>query len=171
MTRTQSRPTKTAPGLLLLCACLSLAACSSLMPGPPAYTGADTVDAVPAQAFVGTWRLVALNPVDDEEIPERTLTYEADGTFSGMIMPTDDMKSMTGEEPIRMSGTWRVEAGELVHDTSELDIPGDDLISRMSAKVMRSRPPVVSRGNVYERSADRIVIVTEDGYANAFERL
>jgi len=167
---TSTRTRHTLRHLPLPALCLSLAACSSLIPRPPAYTGADTVDAVPAEAFVGRWRMVALNPVDDGEIPERELTYSADGTFSGMIRPTADMASTMGGEPILMSGTWRVSEGHLVHDTSEVELQGDGLVSRMAATVMRSRPAIAARANVYERAQDRIVIVTDEGYANALER-
>jgi len=156
---------------LLAVVCLSLTACSSLIPKPPEYTGADSVDAVPAEAFVGRWRMVALNPVDDSEVPERELTYEADGTFTGMIQPTADMIAAMGDEPILLDGTWSVSEGYLVHDTSEVKLPGDGLLSRMTAMMTGSRSLVASRANVYERTRDRIVLVTDEGYANAFERL
>lgn|GEM_PF-1576213 len=172
LARPLARPVKRASRLAAaLAACLALAACSSLIPKPPEYTGADSVDSIPAEAFVGSWKMIALNPVDDGEIPERQLTYAADGSYTGTVVPTADMASVMGSDPILLSGNWRVESGYLVHDNAELELPGDGMVARMAAAMMKSRPPIVARANVYERSAKRIVVVTDEGYANALERL
>lgn len=155
----------------LLVATLLLAGCSSLIPKPPEYTGSDSVDAVDGSAFLGSWRMVALNPANDDEVPERDIEYTDDGRFTARIYPTLDMAATMGNDPIEVSGDWRVEGGMLVHDSTELSVAGDDLVSRMMESMMRSRPPIVARADVYEVSGQRIVVVSEDGYANALERL
>lgn len=162
---------KTIIGLALVVVA-ALGGCTSFAPKPPPpYAGADTIEAVDATAFIGDWRLIALNPREDDEVPERTLTYASDGTFTGEIQPTADMAEMTGGQPMTMSGSWRVDGGALVHATQELKMPGEDLASRLASSFLKNRPSLAARAEVYEISPTRIVIVSDDGYATAFERL
>lgn len=142
-------------------------------PKAPPYAGEDTVGAVSSDVFVGEWRLVALNPIDGQEVPERTLAYAADGTFEGAVFPTSEMADVTGGEPIRMSGTWRIDGGRLVSTTDSVEVPtvGDDVASRIVAQAMRRTAPVATGVEVYEAGPRRIVIVTDRGDANALERL
>lgn len=154
-----------------IAAAVALGGCASMIPKPPDYTGTDSVEAVSMTDLVGEWRMVALNPIDDEEVPERRIDYAADGSFTAQIQPTAEMAEAMGGEPIVMSGSWRVDGGDLVHDTTELDVAGDDFASRMVRSIMQSRPPITARANVYDLERDRIVIVSEDGYANELQRL
>ena len=163
-------PSASATAVLLAAALV--AGCAALAPPkPPPYTGADTVDEVSSDAFVGDWRMVALNPIEGEEVPERRISYAPDGTFAGEIEPTADMAEVTGPEPIRMSGTWSVADGRLRHDTTEVAMPGDDAVSRLASRTMRGAPTIAAEAEIYEAGAERIVVVSEEGYANAFERL
>ena len=159
-------------GLAVALAVALGAGCAAFVPPKPSpYPGADTVDAVSEDVFLGDWRLVALNPPDGQEVPERTLSYASDGTFTGEIEPTAEMARLTGEEPIRLRGTWRVDAGRLVHATQEVEVPGDGgFVSRMLSDVMNRSDPLAASAEIYETGTNRIVVVTDEGYANALER-
>ena len=157
------------PGIALALALSGAAGCASSIPPPPVpYAGADAVGAVDGAAFVGDWRLVALNPARGRAVPERTLSYAADGTFTGEIVPTDEMAGLTGDEPIRVRGTWRVDAGRLVHPTQEVEAPGGGFVPQVAAGTADGDGDVAAE--IYEVGADRIVVVGPNGGANALER-
>ena len=162
---------------LALCAATAsagaaLAGCGSLgPPKPPSWTGADVAGDVPADAFVGSWRMVALNPVDGDPVPGRTVEYAADGTFAAEIEPTAEMAAAIGDEPIRSTGSWRVADGRLVHEDGKVEVSGDDPVSRLMSSLMRRSPAVAASAEIYEAGPDRIVVVTDEGHASAFERL
>ena len=164
---------RTTAGIAL--AALLATGCAALAPPkPPAYTGADTVDEVSRDVFVGTWRLTALNPIEsDEPPPETTVTYRADGTYSAEIQPTPQMVELMGPEPVRSSGRWSVANGRIRNETTEVEMPGgDDAVSRFVSRMMRDgfEGAMASEAEVYEAGPRRIVVVTEDGYATALER-
>ena len=169
-----SGPRRAAPPAALalaLAASLGAGCASFAAPKPPPYTGADTVDEVSGDVFVGDWRLVALNPIEGEEVPGRTIAYADDGTFEARIEPTAEMAEAMGPEPIVSSGTWSVAGGRLLHETTDVRMPGDDLVSRLASRMMRTGPSMASEAEIYEAGPGRIVIVTEEGYANALEPL
>ena len=151
----------------------SVVGCGALAPSkPPPWTGADVVGDVSADAFVGSWRVVALNPPEgDPPLPERTVEYAADGTYAAEVEPTAEMAAAVGDGPIRSSGSWRVSGGRLVNENGEVELSGDDPVSRLMSRMMKAAPAVAASAEIYEVGPERIVVVTDDGHATAFERL
>ena len=160
-----------APAGVALAALLATGCAALTPPKPPAYTGADTVDAVSPDVFIGDWRMVALNPIEGEEVPERRISYTADGAFVAEIEPTEEMAQMTGPEPIRSRGTWSVTDGRVRHDTTDLEVGGDSALSSFVSRLMREAPGLAAEAEIYEAGPQRVVVVTDDGHANALERL
>ncbi len=150
----------------------AVAGCAAVPPsGPPPYTGADRVRDVDRDVFVGDWRMVALNPKPGEQVPARTLSYANDGTFVAFIEPTEEMAKSMGPEPLRLRGRWRVERGRLVQRTEEVSVPGADrAVNELLAEMIGQGDPLSASAEVHEAGSRRIVIVSDEGYANALER-
>jgi len=164
-------------GKLLLSAILatSLASCASFKPEPrPAYTGADQVGAVDANMLIGTWQIKNLNPLPSEPSINAQITFNSDGSTSGYSKMDDgDSENPFGRMEMEMQGNWSVN-GDSVNQTitSLEEVTGNPAAKFGIAIAQGFSKGKTQAGNVYEASADRLVIVNEEeGLAQLFTRV
>ena len=153
--------------LLTAAACTAaLAACATPSePPPPApvtYAGADNVGAIDAAMITGNWTARILNPAYGSEpspyeisyAPDGSMTYTMDDTQSGLKMK------------LRGEGTWQVRGEEVVAQIESVKDISGSAISGLIARMMTSmKDRMTGSANVYEASADRVVMVGQDGVA------
>ena len=149
-----------------------LTACAtSSGPSVPPYTGTDQVSDVSADAFIGNWYLTIINPRDGQETNPTTVTYSADGAFTGTISPTGQSASVLGDDTLNMTGTWSTANGLLRHENVEMSSSGNNELASFMASMMNGLSrDVGGTANVYELSAQHMVLVGEDGVATRYDR-
>lgn len=133
-----------------------------------AWTGPDQVGAVDAGDLHGTWRMRTLNPVAGEA-DAGEITYRPDGTFLG-LGEADESSGMRLK--MQTSGTWASQGDNVAVELTDIKEMSGNPIAAMVMPAMRS---IINRrggvANVYEMSADRIVLVWKDGMAQELTRL
>jgi len=156
----------------LIAITFALTACaSSSGPAVPRYTGTDQINDVSADAFIGEWDLTILNPRDGQETNPTTVTYSADGAFTGTIFPTGQSASVLGDDSLNMTGTWSTTNGLLRHENVEMSSSGDNELASFMASMMNGLSrDVGGTANIYELSANYMVLVGEDGVATRYDR-
>lgn len=149
-----------AAGLLAL----GLAGCAAMgpPPPPPPYTGADNVGAVQKSMIVGNWRGRILNPREGTPSTPYDVTYAQDGST---VYKINDSRSGMNLQ-MQMLGTWQVE-GDLVRVTLESikETSGNALGGMMATFMSGMKDRMTGTANVYEASANRVVLVGTDGQA------
>ena len=149
--------------------------CATFAPEPerPAYGGTDQVGEVSADSLVGTWRVTALNPFPDQPDQETVIEYRADGSVSGEVEPDERSMAMMGENArMEITGLWSVEGGVMSHSDMDMEIVNGNALARMASGIMNGvMGDIASQADVYELSANRIVMVGDDGAAMRYDRL
>ena len=149
-----------AAGLLTL----GLAGCAAMgpPPPPPPYTGADNVGAVQKSMLVGNWVGRSLNPREGSKSPVYNVTYSQDGST---VYEVNDAQSGMNLQ-LQMVGTWQVE-GDLIRVQLESikETSGNALGGMMATFMSGMKDRMNGTANVYEASANRVVLVGTDGGA------
>ena len=155
----------------LLAATLAISGCASMSPPVlPEYTGADSVSTAESSQLVGSWSVSQLNPYPDAEPQETTITYMADGTVLGETIPQGESAAVLGNTRFQFRGTWSLEGDSVVHKDIKMTSTGGNAMAAMMTKMIGSRQDISGSANIYEMSADRIVMVGEDGSASEYVR-
>jgi hypothetical protein len=152
-------------GLMLLSSCASLAP-----PARPDYTGADSVDAANTSQIVGAWTVRSLNPYPNEEPQSTTIEYRQDGTVLGTIEPQGDSAAVLGNMRFELTGNWSLEADQIRHSDIEMSSSSDNAMGSMVSKMINGKKGIAGEGNIYELSANRMVIMGSDGTAMEYVR-
>ncbi|MCB1756373.1 MAG: hypothetical protein KDJ38_12675 [Gammaproteobacteria bacterium] len=159
-------------GAVLILVVLLLAACASLSPPKrAAYTGQDQVGAVDANMLIGSWNGEILNPIEGEQDTVYKIEYRADGTVTSYSR-TKDSSGVMGPMEFEITGTWKVD-GELVTQTAEeiREVSGNKLAAMVASMMGSMKEKMTGTANIYEASADRIVLVADEGQAQALTRI
>ena len=158
----RSRTTARLSGLVLFAVLFMLVSACGSPPKRPAYTGADSVAAVPANALVGTWRYQVLNPIDENENKTETVyTFKADGTW---IANADTTRS-SPEFPFVMeaTGSWSPSGERYTVKTENVrETSGSQLAGVMVSFMQGLWNKQTGEMNPYSISADQIVMVSEE---------
>lgn len=155
----------------LLAAVIAVSGCASLTPPErPAYSGADTVSSVEASQLVGSWRVNELNPIPNSEPQQTTIEYLSDGTVRGTVVPQGESAAAMGETTFELTGNWQVEGDTVVHENMEMTANSDNPVVTMMARMINSRQGISGQANIYELTADRMVMVGEEGSAMEYLR-
>jgi hypothetical protein len=150
-----------------LVAAVVLAGCSTTPPPRPDYNGADSVAGISEQMLVGQWQGRVLNPIKGESTEPFQVAYNENGS---VVLNSKDTQSGLGLE-FEVLGTWSID-GETVTVNMEsiTETSGNQLgalITRFGS-AMKDKAP--GTRNIYEASADRLVIVSDDGQAQELVR-
>jgi len=158
-----SAPIAIASGLLAM----ALGACVGTPSAPPPYEGQDLVGEVDADMLIGNWSGRLLNAPSGQENNGFTATFSKDGKA---IYRIDDKQSGMNLM-FEMSGSWSID-GE--HVFIELDsfreVSGNALGGMMASMMNGMRDQMNGKGNVFESTSSRLIIVGDGGEANEFIR-
>lgn len=137
----------------------TLSACAISPPERSPYGGADNIDTVSAESLVGTWNVSVLNPIEGEENTQTSITLNADGTTSG----TSSVNATGQQMVIEMTGTWSVDGEYLVTTLESTEETSGNALAQLAqglvSSLIKNR---TSRGDVFELSANRAVIVDNE---------
>ncbi len=140
-------------------------------PSVPPYSGTDQITEASSDAFLGEWDLTILNPRKGQETNPTTVTYNANGLFTGLISPTGQSASILGNDKLGMTGSWSVAGGLLRHESVEVSSSGDNAVASFMASLMNNvSQDIGGTANIYELSNSHIVLVGEDGVATRYDR-
>jgi len=158
---------------VLLAIVMALTSCAALSPSErPAYTGADSVSTAKTSQLVGVWKVTNLNPYPESEPQRTTIEYRADGSVLGTIVPEGESASAMGNMRFEMTGNWRLDGDMITHENMEMNVITDDDNKMMNVlgKMFGKKNGLSGQANIYELSANRIVMVGADGGAMEYVR-
>lgn len=144
-----------------------LAGCSTTPPPRPDYNGADSVAGVSEQMLVGQWQGRVLNPIKGESTEPFQVAYNENGS---VVLNSKDNQSGLGLE-FEVIGTWSID-GETVSVNMEsiTETSGNQLGALITRFASAMKDNATGTMNIYEASADRLVIVSNDGQAQELVR-
>lgn len=160
---------------ITLCAsvtCLALlSSCASIKPPErPDYAGADTVSTANPGQIAGVWRVKSLNPYPQEEPQSTTIEYRDDGTVIGILEPQGDSSDALGNLRFELTGSWTLAEDVISHTDIEINSTSDNAMGAMVSKIMSGSKAIAGKGNIYELSDNRMVVVGDDGAAMEYIR-
>lgn len=148
-----------------------LSSCASLKPPErPGYTGADTVSSAQPAQITGVWRVQSLNPYPQEEPQSTTIEYREDGTVIGILEPQGESSDVLGNMRFELTGNWVLTDDVISHSDIEINSTSDNAMGAMVSKVMNGSKAIAGKGNIYELSENRMVVVGNDGAAMEYIR-
>lgn len=155
----------------LLVAVMALtSACATVAPPQrPVWNGTDEVGNINDAMIVGRWALTLLNPLPGQQTQTTRLVYQTDGTVRG-ILRTAEPRGDLGELAFELAGHWQARGEWLVHSDVRLTSRDGSVVGRVMSR-MFNRQAVAGRANVYARSANRLLMVGDDGQAIRYDRL
>ncbi len=157
--------------IALVGATIILASCASLTPPTrPDYTGSDDVQSAQTQQLVGKWAVSELNPLPQTEPQTTLIEYRSDGTVTGLITPSGEGLEALGNLQFELSGNWTLEADVVTHQNITMSSTRDDTLGSMISNMVNNQKGIAGQANIYELSADRIVMVGSDGAAMEYVR-
>lgn len=160
--------------LSILAFSLLLGACASMAPPErPPYTGADTVSTASSSQLLGTWQVRELNPIADAPEQRTEITYQAGGKVIGTVIPAkQDGLDAFGDMQFEVTADWTLTGDILTHANVNMrETTGNKLAAMMTALVNQNSQAIAGSANIYELSADRMVLVGEDGAAMEYLRI
>ncbi len=158
---------------ILLATAIALTSCASLTPPVrPVYTGADSVSTATRSQLTGVWTVNNLNPYPDAEPQRTTIEYTADGSVLGQIIPEGESARALGNMTFEMTGNWRLDGDVITHENMEMNVitEGDNKLMNVFANLFSKKNGLSGQANIYELSANRMVIVGSDGGAMEYVR-
>jgi len=133
----------------------------------PEFQGTDTVGAVDSNMMIGTWQVEIINSIALEEELDMQISFNEDKTISAILKA--DVGAPIGKFAYDMKGTWSADGQYVtITPTSMQETTGNTLAG--SGEEFFDEEGDVS--NVYEISADRIVMYDEnEGIGQAYTRI
>lgn len=155
---------------VVLSATLALSACMSMgEPKREAYTGQDQVGTLSKEMFIGDWEVTILNPLDGEQQKVQPIVhYSADGSLT-MDAAFD---SGMGNVELEVIGNWTIEGDtvkQVATDVREKTESSVGMMIKLFKGMMLKNSNAVL--NVYEASANRLLVVSDEGQAQEFNRV
>ena len=145
--------------------------CASFKPpARPAYTGADVINTATTSQLVGAWMVRSLNPFPNEEPQETTIEYKQDGTVIGTVIPQGESVAVLGDIQFELQGDWILEGDQITHSDIQMSTNSDNPMAAILSKAINGSKGIAGEGNIYELSANRMVIVGTDGSAMEYQR-
>lgn len=154
-----------------LASLITVTGCVSITPpSRPEYTGTDNIDQVQASQLIGRWSATELNPLPNTNPQTTFIDYNSDGTVSGIVPSSTDAPASIDNLELRLSGNWALQADVVEHRNIVIHSTDDSELGLLLNQVLQSQASISSRANIYEVSAERIVMVGEDGKAVEYLR-
>ncbi len=157
--------------------CASMAAlivttgCASLKPPVrPDYTGTDLIDSAKPSQLVGAWTVRNLNPFPDQPPQQTSVEYRADGTAVAVGKSQGEGTELLGDLQFEMTANWELVGDVVRHSNVEVSSSSDNAMGAMIGKMLNSSQKMAGQANIYELSANRIVMVGDDGAAMEYTR-
>lgn len=163
--RTILKATACVTGLMVLTSCASLTP-----PSRPDYAGADKVNSADVSQLIGAWTVKSLNPYPNEEPQRTTIEYKKDGVVLGSVEPQGESAAVLGNMRFELTGDWSLEGDQVRHSNIEMNSSSDNVMGSMVSKLINSQKGIAGEGNIYELSANRMVIMGSDGSAMEYVR-
>jgi len=158
----------------LLAGAVFASGCASLAPPErPAYTGPDNISSAQSEQLVGVWLVTDLNPYPNSEQQSTVIEYRSDGSVSGLMeLKGEQYESLAafGDMQFEMSGQWTLEGDTVTHKDIKMKSTKEGGLSTMMANMVNSQEGISGKANIYELSADRIVMMGSDGAAMEYIR-
>jgi len=150
---------------------LQFSACvSTHTPRQTAYEGVDQISDFNGEQIVGLWRVTALNPLANSGSRITLIEYKPDGTVVGNIEPSGESAKL-GFGKLRLNGEWSVGNGVVVHREVKMTSESDSELGELIANIVNSSSRNLGgKADVFELSANRIVMVGSDGAAMQYDR-
>ena len=162
----------TLPIIALLLSATTITGCASLSsPNRPAYTGADNITSAQPEQLVGIWRVTRLNPVSGTEPQPTIIEYRGDGTVVGSTTIDGEGFGATGPLEFVLSGQWTLDADVVIHQNITMSSKDDSPIGSIISNTINNQKDISGKANIYELSANRIVMLGSDGDAKEYIRL
>ncbi len=150
---------------------LSSGCASMSQPKHTAYTGADSVAAVTPEMLIGNWSVKALNPAERENTTESKANFKSDGTVTINVIPNAS-PNPAGTIALEMVGDWSIEGDYVVQQLKSIKETSGNAVASMIVGMMGGMKEKMSgKSNVYEASANRVVLVSDDGQAQELTRI
>lgn len=156
---------------LVICSVIASGCASLTPPERPAYTGSDLITSADAEQFIGTWVVNDLNPYPNAEPQSTIIEYLADGTVTALVEPMGESADALGNMKFNMSGNWQLNGDQMSHSNIEISTSADNQMGALISKLVNnSTKGIAGEANVYELTANRIVMVGSDGAAMEYLR-
>jgi len=152
-------------------AIIFISGCASMsQPKRATYTGADNVGTVTPEMIIGSWNVKSLNPTEGEETTSIKSKYTPDGTVVMNVIPQAAASPM-GTIELEMVGAWSIEGDNILMQLKSMKETSGNKMANMIVGMMGSmKEKMGGKANIYEASADRIVMVADDGSAQEWTR-
>lgn len=149
---------------------IALSACMSMgTPKRDVYTGKDQVGQITKDMIIGDWEITILNPIEGEQHEIKPVAhYMSDGSLT----VDAEFESGMGVVELEVIGNWTIEGDRVkqvatdVREKTESSI--GIMIKAFKGLMLRNNNTVL---NLYEASANRLLVVSEEGEAQEFNRL
>jgi hypothetical protein len=151
---------------------LSSSCASMSQPKRSAYAGPDNIGAIKPEMLIGNWRHRQLNPIQGEDTQEVTSTYKANGTAVMNVKPKVAADNPMENIAMEMTGTWSIEGENIIMRLESMrETSGNKIASFMTGILGNMKKKLSGTANIYEASANRIVLVSTDGQAQELTRI
>lgn len=138
---------------------------------PTPYNGPDTVGTFTADDIVGTWRMTLLSVEKTPDDPVALVTINADGTAVATTTPPEGAEINFAFES---SGTWEIAGDQLKTAMTEMrEVSGNRAAAFIGGFASRfiSKDQLSGTANPYVLTAERMVLVDDEGYALQYDRV
>jgi len=161
------------PLLITLFTSVLISGCATTKtPQRAIYNGVDAIDTVDPQQLVGVWDVTPLNPLDGQLSQSTRIHYKADGSLVGRLEWKDDERAEFGDMTFGVFGTWRIEAGAVVHDDIRmLERSGSEIGDLISSVINNSERNLAGSADIQQLSATRVIMLGTDGAAMQYDRV
>ncbi len=158
--------------ILLVVALLMLSSCATTPASSvPVYEGVDRVTVVKPEHIVGDWNLMVLNPREGQHNGHTRVSYTAEGRFTATLPGDADTSSPLSDITLYLQGDWIAADGQLITRNVQVSSDSQEEIAMMLTTLMNEKSEeLASVANVYEQSANHLVLVSDDGIATRYER-
>lgn len=150
---------------------MALSACVSTSPPKrEVYTGKDQVGQINKDMIMGDWEVTILNPIEGEQGEFKPVAhYSPDGS---LLMDAKFNSGGVGDIELEVIGTWAVEGDtvkQVATDIREKSGGAVGMVLKLFKGMVLKNSNAVF--NVYEASANRLLVVSDDGQAQEFNRV
>ena len=157
--------------ILILLSEIARTGCASLSkPERPAYSGADNVSSAQPDQLFGIWQVTELNPIGDSPPQTTVIEYRDDGSVIGNTILEGEEFAAIGPLEFVLEGRWTLNADTLTHEDIKMSSKNDTGIGSIFSNVINNQKGISGQANIYELSADRIVMLGTDGAAMEYIR-
>ncbi len=153
-------------------AIIFISGCASMsQPKRTAYAGTDNVGTATPEMLIGNWSVKLLNPIEGENTLDVKTSYNSDGSVI-MTALTQQSANPMGTIALELTGAWSIEGDSVaVQLKSMKETSGNKMASMIVGMMGNMKEKMGGKANIYEASADRVVLVSDDGQAQELTRI